>query len=158
MSKFVLNLHAEPKGNLYRDLIRYAVVDCKMALLVVHKTMPLERSGQEVLAQLEAFLMQKVESSEWPGTRLFGKTAWVFRYHFQLESAEILVGATDALYRWRQPSLPEDLCLLRADETPWLVSIAHERDGYLDLSQNEKDRLFDALPALRSLIEEPPSR
>ena len=153
MNKSFLNFTVEPRGALYRDLIRHAVVDCNIALLVV-QTMPLEQRGQEVLTRLAAFLIEKVESSEWPGTKLLNRTGWVFRYRFEPESAEILAGAADALYDWLQPNLPEDICLLRADGTPWLVSIAHEKDGYLELSQEEKARLFDALPAFRSLIED----
>lgn len=153
MNRSILNFIVEPKGALYRDLIRHATVDCSMALLVV-QTMALEQSGHKVLARLAPFLEDKVESSEWPGTKLYGRTASVFQYHFETESAEILAGAADGLYDWLQPSLPEDLCLLRADGVPWLVSIAHEKDGYLELSQDERSRLFDALPALQALTED----
>jgi len=50
------------------------------------------------------------------------------------------------LYDWVQPNRPEDLCFLRSDETPWLATIAHEKDAYFELSGEEKQRLTKALP------------
>ena len=49
---------------------------------------------------------------------------------------------------WRQPDLPEDLCLLRADGSPWLATIAHEADGFLLLSEAEREDLNTRVPAL----------
>jgi hypothetical protein len=37
---------------------------------------------------------------------------------------------------------------------PWLISIAHEQDGYFELYPDEKTRLIEALPSIRFLIEE----
>jgi hypothetical protein len=153
MTRVLLDLLAEPTDDLYRGLIDYATADCEIALLVVRKSIPLNTGGKGVLARLDAFLKQKKECSEWPGTKLFDKTAWVFQYKLGSECAAILKQATDALYGWRQPNLPEDLCFLRANGDPWLVSIAHERDGFLHLSQDERGHLFDALPMLESLVE-----
>jgi hypothetical protein len=64
----------------------------------------------------------------------------------------VLKKATNALYGWVQPELPEDLCLLRDEKEAWLVSIAHERDSYLCLSEDERSRLLDALPQLAALL------
>ena len=153
-----LNFIREPRGRLYRGLLDFALEVCKSALLVVGKRMPLGVRGQAILSQLEPFLKHKTELSEWPGTQLlFGGTAWVFQYDFTPECAEILKWATSGLYRWLQPRLPEDLCLLRADGRPWLVSITHERDGYLDLTPDEKVHLFEALPRLKALVRAGPS-
>jgi hypothetical protein len=57
-----------------------------------------------------------------------------------------------ALYEWRQPNYPEDLCLLRQDRSPWLVSIAHENDSYLCLSSGkEKEDIIINVPELGPL-------
>jgi len=145
-----LNFIKEPRGRIYRGLLDFALGKCETALLVLGPF--LTARGQTVLAQLEPFLKQKAESSEWPGTQLLGGTAWVLRYHFTSECAEILKRAVSGLYRWLQPDFPEDLCLLRTDGRPWLVSIAHERDGYLDLTSEEKTHLFEAFPRLKALV------
>jgi len=151
-----LNFVREPRGGLYQGLLDFALEVCETALLVVRDMKPLSLGdkGQAVLSQLEPFLKRKIVSSEWPGTIAFGWTAWVFYYTLTPESVEILKQSATGLYSWMQPDLPEDLCLLRGDGRPWLVSIADERDGYLDLTQDEKARLFEALPALETLVRE----
>ena len=154
-----LNFIKEPRGRLYRGLLDFALGYCETALLVVRKTISLEAGGQAALSRLEPFLKRKAESLEWPGTSVSDLKwgAWVFEYSFTFESAEILKQAASGLYRWLQPKLPEDLCLLRADGQPWLVSITHERDGYLDLTPDEKVHLFEMFPRLKSLVRAGPS-
>ena len=53
-----------------------------------------------------------------------------------------------------KPELPQDLCLLRGNDDPWLVTIAHETDGYLRLSPEEKLRLVEALPRMGPLLRD----
>jgi hypothetical protein len=153
MKKF-FNLIAQPRENIYRGLIECATVECKSALLVVRVTSSLSQRGKNLLTELNPYLQEKQEVSEWPGTKLLGSTAWVFRYYLGPECSMVLQHATDALYDWMQPDLPEDLCLIRENGEPWLISIAHERDGYFELYPNEKTRLVEALPSIRFLIEE----
>jgi hypothetical protein len=42
--------------------------------------------------------------------------------------------------------------MLRTDGTPWLVTIAHERDAYLELSVVERQELLNELPELAAHI------
>ena len=107
-----------------------------------------------MLSQLAGFLKEKYRSSVWPGTRVGGKTAWVLHYDFGLVCAEVLKRAAHGLYDWQHPALPEDLCLLRSTGEPWLVTIAHEGDGYLDPSRREKSRLLRVLPGFAHLVSE----
>src|SRR5437667_6472332 len=100
-------LTKEPTGETYHKLLDYAVDRCGIALLVVRPSLSLSHEGNQVLEKLAPFLKEGSESPEWPGTRLLGGTAMVFRYHFGVECAEILKGAANALYSWRQPDLPE---------------------------------------------------
>jgi hypothetical protein len=60
----------------------------------------------------------------------------------------VLIEASEGLFSWTQPELPEDLCLFRKDGEPWLVTIAHEKDGYLVLSPNESAALTESIPTL----------
>jgi hypothetical protein len=60
---------------------------------------------------------------------------------------------TKSLYQWRYPDLPEDLCLLRSDETSWLVTVAHEDIGYFELFEDEWLRLQKNLPGLAATLE-----
>ncbi len=154
MKKTEFNLLNDLTNDLYRKLIDYAVTECKFIQLVVRKTIPLESDGIRVLDQLEPYLKSKIESREWPGTKLFEGSAIVFRYHSESECAEILKNATHSLYSWEQPNLPEDLCFLKDNEDIWLASITHEKDAYFLLSQEEQLSLLEALPEIRSLIKE----
>ena len=153
MSRIHFDLLTEPTGDIYRTLIDYATLNCTTALLVVRHSIPLASRGKGVLDQLAAFLKQQEDSSEWPGTKLLDSTALVLRYEFRLECAHILKESAKALYDWKQPDLPEDLCFLRDAGDPWLVSVAHERDGFLHLSQEEARNLFVALPAIESMVD-----
>ena len=142
----------QPVGYVYRRLIDHALGECKSALLVVRPTLHLSSRAADVLMNLGTHLEQQWNGSEWPGTRLYDGSAELFRYNFDAECAEMLKQSANALYDWRQPELPEDLCLLRADGSPWLVSISHESDGYLYLTQTEMSRLATALPELVTLL------
>lgn len=134
MRRKCFTLTTEPRGDMYRSLLNYAVDACEVALLVVRPDLLLSKTGEKVLAQLRTYLQEQTEASEWPGTQLLDGIAKVFCYSYEPGCIAILARAADALYSWEQPQLPEDLCLLRADGDPWLVSIAHEKDSYLFLS------------------------
>lgn len=150
MDRATFDLLAEPVGDLYRQLLDFAVGDCRVALLVVHKTPPLGGSGSALVRQLEPFLRSKEESREWPGTETgdIGDPALVLRYDYGLECAQLLKQATNRLYGWLQPELPEDLSLLRDDGSAWMTTLVHDHDGYLCLSPDEKARLVGAIPGI----------
>jgi len=158
MKKSTLTLLKDPSKDLYGKLIDYAAGECKFLQLVVRKTMPLGSNGTIVLEKLESYLISKIESSEWPGTKLLEGTALIFRYYFRPECAEILKRAANSLFSWKQPNLPEDLSFFKDDEDIWLASITHEKDGYLCLSKEEKLKLFQALPEVQFLLREDTSR
>jgi hypothetical protein len=152
MSEKRFTFTLEPEDSLYRQLLDFALSAAQFALLVIRSSLALHSSAEQVLAKLEPFLQEKEISSKWPGTTLHDAAASVFRYQFDPACAAVLKETAPSLYSWRQPELPEDLCLLRADRTPWLVSIAHEADGYLCLSEDEIKRLLKTLPQLKNII------
>jgi hypothetical protein len=157
MTQTMFSLLAEPVGELYYDLLDFALTQCRVALLV-QRRQELADAGQEVLRQLAGFLRSATQADEWPGTKTSGWTATVLRYSYVPACAAVLKRATDRLYGWAQPALPEDLCLLRNDDDPWLVTISDETDGYLCLSPSEKGRLVKALPRFGHLLADERSR
>jgi hypothetical protein len=56
--------------------------------------------------------------------------------------------ATEGLFDWVQPTLPEDLHILRTGGNPWLVTISRKEDGYFELSKEEKRLLVEEVPSL----------
>lgn len=149
MEAHTYDLEAEPSLALYHELIDFALERCPSALLVLRPEIGLTEAGQEVLGSLDPYVEERVKSARWPGTETFGSQADVFYFRLEAGSAHVLRSATDHLFGWCQPDLPEDLCFLREDRTPWLFTIAHERDGYFVLSEWERRQLVHALPALR---------
>lgn len=153
MKRAIYYLAKELRGNIYYSLINYAKNYCDTILLVIRNSVWIEPTVETILKQLEQFLKSKVSGSEWPGTRLFyGATATIYRYKLCPESAEILKGAADGLYNWVQPELPEDICLLRSDDSHWLVTISHEKESYLMLTPEEKDYLLKIIPELKDFL------
>ena len=152
MDRVIYDIPREPRGEVYQRLIGLSLRFCNTALLVVRDSIDLRDSGTRVLTALEPYLQQKNRETEWPGTKLFyGASATVYRFRLCSNSGEVLKGAVDALYCWQQPQYPEDLCLLRSDGQPWLVSIAHESISYLELSSAEKDVILVDIPGLGPL-------
>lgn len=142
----------EPELNVYFELLDFAMSQCSEILLVVHPNTPLADSASNLLHQLQPFFLHTAVSSEWPGTRLLDDVAHIYRYSFRREVLSILKSHSSSLYQWVQPDLPEDLCLLRPDGQPWLVTIAHERDAYLVLDQTEYAALSMEKQPFHSLL------
>lgn len=153
MDKSVYNLQIEPGNQDYEDLLDYASVDCRYALVVIRDTIHLSFYGQEILEKLSKYLYKNQQTDQWPGTKLLNRQARVLEYHYVPEVVEFFKTHASKLFQWLQPDLPEDLCLLREDETPWLVTISHEKDAYFVLSEKEKDNLFSSLPQYQFLLE-----
>ncbi len=119
-----------------------------MGLLVIRSGADLHAQAARVLQQLEPFLVSCREESSWPGTTLVGHTATVRRFRWCPETQDVLARAVEGLYRWREPRLPEDPCLFRPDGSVWLATIAHEHDGWFELSEDEKAALVQDVPGL----------
>lgn len=154
MERRVYDVIKEPTGNTYRKLIDLALENCKTALLVVQRQNPLAQTAINTMNLLAPYLKLQREEAEWPGTKLFaGKTALVTYYHFEQGCADILKMATNSLYSWNQPELPEDLCFIRSDGEPWLVSIAHELDAYFYITAEERQLIEVQSPEISSTIK-----
>ena len=144
----------EPTGASYRAILDYAVTMCRAALMVVRPDLPLDSTAVAVLDALKGRLLSEERKSAWPGTQLFGHSAIVRVYEFDQVVADLLKARASRLFEWQQPSLPEDICLLRDLEKPWLVTIAHEADGYFELSDEERGQLTDRIPNLWPLLRD----
>ena len=148
------DLLEEPTGGSWRGLLNVAFDYCDEFLLVTLPLNPLRQSAMGILHRLSPFLLSRDQRSEWPGTKLWGHTAMVYRFQLASYTKEILLAAAAGPYSWLQPELPEDLCFLRPAGTPWLVTIAHERDGYLDLSPEERTAINRRVPNLSVQLRE----
>jgi hypothetical protein len=146
MNRQIFNIQFEPREKSYFRLLDLALEFCDKMVLVQRNSISLSFSGNQLIQKLNGFLIEQKSSSEWPGTELLDEKAVVRIFKFNPDSLEILKLFACGLYDWVQPELLEDLCLLRFDGTPWLVSISHEKDGYFELTENEKIRLLKEIP------------
>ncbi|MGH2759978.1 MAG: hypothetical protein ACRDKJ_10510 [Actinomycetota bacterium] len=105
-----------------------------------------------MLKRLRPFLLERRESQRWPGTELLEETATVYRFDANEQMVDLMSELAVPLFDWCQPTLPEDLSLLRDDETEWLVSITHERDAYLKLTLEEHEVIVAEYPQLADLL------
>lgn len=119
----------EPRGEQLRGLIAAGAAICDRFTFEL-SGMQLSSRADAVLVALEPFLMSRVETSETPGSTLLDGTITLCTYRLTYEPARILAGATDRLYDWAEPELPQDLCLLRGSQ-PWLITLAADRAASL---------------------------
>jgi hypothetical protein len=144
-------LKTELRGPLYRDVLDWGAGRCGSALMVVLDSAPLSDEGSKLLERLEPYLIERKPSSKWPGTELDGDVALVHRYNLP-DCIELLKNATDHLYGWLQPDLPEDLSLLTRSGEEYLTTISHEEDSYFTLSDLELHALLKAIPEIEALL------
>jgi hypothetical protein len=131
----------EPVGDDYRALLACARPQCDTALLSIDTSRELSPGGQELLARMAGSLRSEVAN------------AGVRRLRYQLTSACVdVLGDAPGLFAWLQPDRPENLCLLRPDGSPWVVSIAAERIGYVELTPFEKLLLGRGAPGLAAVL------
>jgi hypothetical protein len=107
------------------------------------------KAAQRTLDSLKPFLIDIVETREWPGTVLADEyTGLLHRYHARPDSLRILINLADRLYAWSAPGLPDDLCFYRANAAAVLTSTAHERESDVRLSSDEYSELRNRIPGL----------
>jgi hypothetical protein len=131
----------EPTGDDYRALLTCARSQCDTAVLTIDTARELDAAGQAVVDRLAGELRSEGRSG---AIRLL-------RYELSPVCLDVL-GEAPGLFAWRQPGLPENLCLLRQDGSPWIVSIAAERIGYVEFTPFEKLLLGRAAPGLVAVL------
>jgi len=131
----------EPVGVDYDALLDCALTQCATLVLMLRREGS-EAAAHSVLDELAPHLVGTADTAM--GT--------VNRYALNQESAGTLKRAARGLYAWRHPALPRNLSLLRPDGSPWLVTIAAERLGYLELAPFEKLLLGRAAPGIAAVL------
>lgn len=131
----------EPTGDDYRALLLCARSQCDTVVLSVDSERELDPAGQVVLDRLATGLRSDTENGS------------IRRLRFELTQGCVdVLGEAPGLFAWRQPQRPENLCLLRPDGSPWIVSIAAERIGYVEFTPFEKLLLGRAAPGLAAVL------
>ena len=77
----------------------------------------------------------------------------MFKYEVTADAMHILSEQCLDLLSGAENSSLEDLSFLRADGTPWFVSIKHEKDAFFKVHPQELDEVEEALGPGTLLIE-----
>lgn len=133
----IYNLSESLNEEYYRKILKIGLEYCGSFLFVIRPELTIGNSIQEILEELDPFLIKKSKSSKWPGTELMDEKADVYSYNFNYMSYEILNRKANSFSMWNHPDFPEDLCLMRDNSIPWFVSVSHENDGYFVLKKEE---------------------
>jgi hypothetical protein len=149
----IFDIEVEPTGDDYSGLLSAGAQICDSFGCVIRPGEPLLGSVADMLTALGPFLISDEMMSEWPGTRLLGKNdkARVLRYLLNGLTLDTLDAASDRLYAWEHPRLPEDLFLERGS-VPWLTSIAHERAAFITMTSEEANALRSRLPSIELTV------
>jgi hypothetical protein len=142
-----LDIITEPVGRTYRALLAFAERCSGSFSLVWRHQLSFDASAAVLERVLRPFLIDETETSEWPGTRLIGHSAILRTYRLSADSARALATA-EGLFAWQSPARPEDLAFYAPDGRCWLGSIAHERDAFVALNEDDLAALRAAAPDL----------
>jgi hypothetical protein len=145
----IFDIVSEPKDDAYRQLLSKCGKYSTTVLLVLRDPTDLTPDATDFLNKISPWSLRTEKKSEWPGTTMKNFSATIHTYHLSSELLAMLQTVTTGLYQWVQPELPEDLCFLGSDGRPILVTIAHERDAYVDLTEPEAEDLMVMVPQLK---------
>lgn len=147
----MLSIWEDPKEETYSLLIDYAMEKCSYFSLMVSSQIDLYTEGKEVLEQLQSYLIKsKVEKLGLDENQF---TTTTYYYKFEKDSALVLKNSAKTLFAWIQPKLPQNLCFYTDTDEFWLFTVAHERIGEFNISNEETKEIMQSISNL-SLIGE----
>lgn len=144
----MISLRTEPRGDAYRDLVRYLGRLCSSFELVHRrKGCAPNKHAQSMIGDLRPYETSLSNVTEWSGTQL-GRgagAARLARYRLTPESLSVLL-AVDGLYSWCLPNLPEDLAFFTGDESCFFSTTSHEREAMLRSGSVTSEQFASANP------------
>lgn len=144
----MIEIYDDPRDDAYRALIDYSVEKCAKFVLVKVESISYNDNARKVLNKLEPYLINKIKSDKWPGTRSGSDNNLVYTYKLNEESAKILKEAANSLFSWIQPNLPEDLSFITEDDKEWLINTSHEKMASLQIDEKEAKLLSNSINGL----------
>jgi hypothetical protein len=145
------DLTRELRDEAYRTLLAASLGFCDRAVLVVP---PRSAAACEAKVDpLRPFVAFEFAAGQWPGTISWDAPATVYWLELSTACVEALSTLVDGLYDWQTVNgNPEDLALLSEDGREFLVSVAHECESWMWLTESERRELERRIPELDSLL------
>lgn len=148
----MLTIKNDVKDNKYYSLILYAILRCDAFSFTVPdlytkasssiRSKEYEEYKEHIAWRLDEF--KPFVLKEYTSTDYFGSFREYYSKIYLMPLNDKILGqlmATEGLYSWKYPDMPEDLCLFSKGKC-WLKSIAHEKICWIYTdSEVEKDIL-----------------
>lgn len=109
--------------------------------------MGLDPAGSQLVTRLDPYLISIEQSTSTPGSYALSPIA-VHRYRTNPGAVSVMLDASERLFAWQEPDLPNDLFFTIGD-SPFLISLASDREAYFSLTPAQRDLLVQELPWLR---------
>jgi hypothetical protein len=135
-------LSNEPEGKAYEELVDFASSVCKEFLFVKRNNI-YHCEAEKLLSELSIDLVQVKEQESWPGTNLAGSSATVYYFKFNYKTREAIKKYVTGLFSWLPPL--EDLCFLKENKQPWLITVAHERIAWFTNETPEEITILQSI-------------
>lgn len=146
----MISIIQEPLGETYKKLIEYAAKrSSKFALVHNLSFSEAEKKYFNILAQMEPYLIKKIKHNSWPGITNYGCCSVIYYFQCNRDTVSILQNTANSLYQWILPKLPMDLSFIDENNYEWFVSVSHERDSWLNICDEEKQKILDYVPNLQ---------
>ena len=75
----------------------------------------------------------------------------VYYFKSTTKAKRTILAATDSLFNWCSPYLPDDLCFLK-DDKEWLITTSHERLCYITAENKDEIDTIKNMNGLISII------
>lgn len=139
MTRHAINLTSRTTAESYASFMAGLLPFAAMCGFIINSSRL--DSESSLLAPLDQYLIRIDTVTGWPGTELpSGFNALRYLYPFSEQVLEILLDTSSDLFDWHFPSLPDDLHLLRDDESTVLGSIAVHKRAWLEFDEDELSR------------------
>ena len=138
---FIITIFSKLNNYKYKKLITYALKECNKFILVIRPNTYLDNIGQELLKELNPYLIKTLLSNEWPRTETEGEPSTLYYYDLNQKSKDILLHFSNDFSSWIHPELPEDLCFIKNNNHIWLYTSSHEETIWIE-NENEDDIEF----------------
>ena len=113
------------EGFTYQQLLNWALEECEFFSLVTRKGTETHQE-QEIVKELEPFLIEETKVSEWPGTKTLGPPEHTLRFYKLGRNSIKILSKASSVYSWLAPNRPEDLAFYKENKYVWFGSVAHE--------------------------------
>jgi hypothetical protein len=142
MLRQAYDIVAPVRGEAYRQLLEFARTMGLRFGLARRQSLKYHEPADSILASLEDHIVWSRSASSWPGTELIGGgQADVALFTTNDVTIELLSRFADGLFDWCGPQRPEDVWFEASDGDVILATIAHEKDGYMRMTDEEFESL-----------------